>query len=77
MKDVLIKTLRFYKKMISPILETTFGSACRFTPTCSEYTIEALEKFGAAKGLTLGIKRISRCHPLGGSGYDPLPNLKS
>lgn len=75
MKDFLIRIFSFYKKVISPILEKTFGHACRFTPTCSEYTIEALEKFGTTKGLTLGIKRFSRCHPLGGSGYDPVPDL--
>lgn len=76
MNKVLIGFLRFYKKFISPILERNFGNACRFTPTCGEYTIEALEKFGTVKGLALGIKRVSRCHPLGSSGYDPVPGLK-
>ena len=73
MKKILIFILRFYKKFISPVLEFLFGKGCRFTPTCSQYTIEALEKFGAAKGLTLGIKRFLKCHPWGGSGYDPVP----
>lgn len=76
MKSLLIGVLRFYKKFISPILTRSFGNACRFTPTCSEYTIEALEKFGVTKGLFLGFKRFSRCHPLGGSGYDPVPDIK-
>ena len=47
---------------------------CRFTPTCSEYMIEAIEKFGVIKGVKLGIKRISRCHPYGKYGYDPVPS---
>ena len=50
-----------------------FPAACRYTPTCSQYAIEAISKHGAIKGLWLAIKRISRCHPWGGSGYDPVP----
>jgi putative membrane protein insertion efficiency factor len=69
----LVRIIQFYRRFISPALEKVFGKACRFTPTCSEYTIEALEKFGTKKGITLGIKRLARCHPWGGSGYDPLP----
>ncbi|QQG41905.1 MAG: membrane protein insertion efficiency factor YidD [Candidatus Woesebacteria bacterium] len=72
MKAFLVAILKFYKKAISPTLEQLFGKACRFTPTCSEYTIEALERFGAARGLSLGFKRILKCHPWGGSGYDPV-----
>jgi uncharacterized protein len=75
MKNLLIQALKSYKRFISPTLEMIFGKACRFTPTCSEYTIEALEKFGAAKGLEMGFKRILKCHPFGGSGWDPVPEL--
>lgn len=50
-----------------------FPAACRYTPTCSQYAIEAINKHGAIKGLWLAIKRICRCHPWGGSGYDPVP----
>lgn len=59
----------FYRNAISP----HFPPSCRFTPTCSEYALEAIRKHGPLKGLWLAIKRISRCHPWGGSGYDPVP----
>lgn len=72
MNKFLIRVLEFYKKYISPTLVRTFGNACRFTPTCSEYTIEALRKYGLKKGLTLGFKRLAKCHPFGGSGFDPV-----
>ena len=58
-----------YQRIISPWI----GPKCRYTPTCSQYGIEALKKHGPIKGLWLTIKRVSRCHPLGGSGYDPVP----
>ena len=74
MNKLIIKLLRAYKGLVSPILEKLFGNSCRFTPTCSEYTIEALEKYGTLKGLALGLKRLSKCHPLGGFGYDPVPS---
>lgn len=77
MKRLILRALRIYKKFTSPMLERVFGKACRFTPTCSEYTIEALEKFGTKKGLALGIKRFAKCHPWGGSGYDPVPGLNT
>ena len=66
---LLILPIRFYRAAISPCLT----SACRYTPTCSEYAIEALRKHGPLKGTWLAIKRIGRCHPWGGSGYDPVP----
>jgi len=73
MKNLVLAFLKFYKKFISPVSERIFGSACRFTPSCSEYTIEALEKYGLGKGLFLGVKRVIRCHPFGSFGYDPVP----
>lgn len=75
MNELFVKALKFYKKFVSPALERIFGGACRFTPTCSEYTIAALERFGVRRGLILGFKRFTRCHPFGGSGYDPVPDL--
>ena len=59
----------FYRSCISPLTPPS----CRFRPTCSQYMIEAVKKHGPFKGLWLGIKRICRCHPWGGSGYDPVP----
>ena len=64
-----ILLIRIYQFVISPAL----GPKCRFTPTCSQYAIQALQKFGLFKGIWLSMKRISRCHPHGGSGYDPVP----
>jgi len=61
--------IKIYQLLISPL----FPPSCRYQPTCSHYTKEALEKYGLLKGMWLGIKRISRCHPWGGSGYDPVP----
>lgn len=75
MTRFLIGIIKFYKKFICPPLEKLFGGGCRFTPTCSEYTIQALERFGTLKGLRLGFERFVRCNPFGGSGYDPIPNL--
>ncbi len=61
--------IKIYQLLISPL----FPSSCRFTPTCSHYTLEALKKYGLFKGGWLGLKRILKCHPWGSSGYDPLP----
>ena len=61
--------IRFYQLAISPWLMP----ACRFEPTCSSYALEALEEYGLIKGSRLALRRIIRCHPLGGSGYDPVP----
>lgn len=66
---ILVLPIRFYQLCISPL----FLSTCRYTPTCSQYAIEAIQKHGAIKGLWLALKRISRCHPWGGSGYDSVP----
>lgn len=67
---ILIAPVRFYQQAISPLLPPS----CRFTPSCSQYMIEALQKHGPLKGLYLGTRRILRCHPWGGSGYDPVPD---
>jgi len=68
MQSVLIATLRAYKRFISPLLP----SACRFYPTCSEYTLQAVEKYGPWRGVWLGTKRIAKCHPFHEGGYDPV-----
>lgn len=67
-KAIFILPVRVYQLMISPLLPNT----CRFTPSCSQYTLEAIQKYGPIKGIWLGIKRISRCRPGGGHGYDPV-----
>ncbi len=69
-KKILIAIIKLYKFAISPI----FPSSCRFYPTCSSYSIEAIEKFGAGKGSILAVKRIFKCHPFHPGGYDPVPN---
>lgn len=69
MKHLLIAMIRFYQRHISPLTPP----ACRYTPTCSQYTLEAIQKYGAIRGSWLGLRRICRCHPWGGSGYDPVP----
>ncbi len=69
LKTILIIPVRFYQWFISPMLP----SACRHTPTCSHYMVEAIEEWGPLKGLLLGLKRIGRCNPWGTSGYDPVP----
>lgn len=66
---VLLLPIYFYKYCISPLKPPS----CRFTPTCSEYAVQALKKYGLVKGLYLAVRRILRCHPWGGSGYDPVP----
>ena len=65
-----ILLIKFYQVCISPLKRTP---TCRFTPTCSQYALEAFRKYGPAKGFWLSFKRIIRCHPWGGSGYDPVP----
>ncbi|MDC1031290.1 membrane protein insertion efficiency factor YidD [Flavobacteriaceae bacterium] len=73
MKNILIYPfvllIKGYQSFISPLLPPS----CRYQPTCSQYTLESLRKYGLLKGGILGIKRISKCHPWGGSGYDPIP----
>ena len=70
--NILIKLIKGYKFLISPLL----GSSCRYLPTCSEYSIEALKNFGLIKGIYMSLKRILSCHPIkflgGGEGFDPV-----
>ncbi len=66
---ILLLPIYFYKGAISPLTPPS----CRFTPSCSTYAVEALRRHGPVKGLYLAIRRILRCHPWGGSGYDPVP----
>lgn len=68
-RKIAILPIRFYQGAISPMLPPS----CRYTPTCSQYAMEAIMKYGPLKGGWLAIKRICRCHPWGGSGYDPVP----
>ena len=72
MKRVLITLVKGYRLLLSPWI----GSACRFTPTCSAYSLEALERHGAAAGTYLTLSRIARCHPWCDGGHDPVPSDK-
>lgn len=69
MRSIALALIKGYKKVLSPIL----GNHCRFVPTCSDYTYQAIEKYGAGKGIWLGVKRLSKCHPLHPGGIDPVP----
>ena len=69
---ILIKLITLYKYLVSPL----FGPSCRYLPTCSEYSIEALKTYGFFKGLSLSIKRILSCHPWSNGGFDPVRKVK-
>lgn len=69
MRAVFLLLIKGYQRWISPLL----GSNCRFYPTCSRYTYEAVERYGAAQGLWMGLRRVCRCHPWNPGGIDPVP----
>ena len=69
MKRLLLAAIRFYRRQISPLRKP----CCRYIPTCSEYALEAVEKYGPWKGSWLALKRLLRCHPFHKGGYDPVP----
>lgn len=70
MRYAFVFLIRIYQWIISPL----FPPSCRFTPTCSNYSVEAIKSYGIIKGGKLAIKRILKCHPWGGNGYDPVPD---
>ncbi len=69
MRRAAVLAVRVYQQVCSPYLP----SACRFTPSCSQYSLEAIQRHGVCKGIWLGLKRLARCQPLGGCGHDPVP----
>ncbi|MEP6646776.1 MAG: membrane protein insertion efficiency factor YidD [Saprospiraceae bacterium] len=69
---LLIALVRLYQVLLSPLI----GRGCRYTPSCSQYMIDAIKEWGPLKGTWYGVKRIGRCHPWGGHGYDPVPKKK-
>lgn len=73
MAKILIGLIRGYQLIISPLM----GANCRFHPTCSQYMIEAITRFGTIRGFWLGLRRLSRCHPWHEGGLDPIPQLKT
>ncbi|PXW91860.1 hypothetical protein DES38_104296 [Streptohalobacillus salinus] len=73
MKSVLLGMIRLYRKYISPATPPS----CRFQPTCSQYGLESIEKFGALKGGFLAVKRVLKCHPFHPGGFDPVPDKKT
>lgn len=73
MKNIIVKLIKLYRLVFSPLLVRLFGQGCRFQPTCSEYAIDAIQKYGVFKGTRLALGRFARCHPLSKGGFDPIP----
>jgi putative membrane protein insertion efficiency factor len=73
MKRILLSILAFYRSWLSPAVHAIFPIGCRFEPSCSHYAAEAIAVHGAGHGLWLAVKRLLRCRPFGGQGYDPVP----
>jgi len=73
LRKLFILPVRAYQILLSPLL----GKNCRFEPTCSQYMIEAIREWGPIKGIYLGLRRISKCHPWGPHGHDPVPKKKN
>ncbi len=69
MRNLLVACIRLYQMLLSPLL----GSNCRYSPTCSEYALIAIRKYGALRGTAIAVGRIMRCHPFHAGGYDPVP----
>ncbi len=69
MRRLVIRLITFYQRALSPYLP----GACRYTPTCSHYMQEAIERYGVLSGVWMGVRRLSLCHPFGSRGYDPVP----
>ncbi len=79
MKALIRLAIRFYQRVLSPVLHRLAGptAGCRYEPTCSHYFLEAVEKHGVIRGSWLGVKRICRCQPWGGQGFDPVPPIRT
>jgi len=71
--QIALALLRIYRAILSPMIMGIYGPACRFEPTCSEYAHQAITGFGLRRGSMMAARRLARCHPLGGHGFDPVP----
>lgn len=70
---IALQMLRVYSTILSPMIMGLYGPACRFQPSCSEYTQQAIAAYGVTRGGAMAARRLARCHPLGGHGHDPVP----